>query len=131
MAVSKRFSVLSLIGTLFKVAAWIVLLLALLGALATVLAGPLLRQSAVQAGIQSDLILLTGAGGIVIGLTAMATGVITFLGLFALGESIHLQLAIEENTRLTAALLLRLDEENSRDAVLESGEATYYGEVIR
>ena len=45
-------------------------------------------------------------------LLSVIGGIIYFLLLYAAGESLHLQLALEENTRLTAALLLRMHQES-------------------
>ena len=127
MTVPPRFGVLRLIATLFKVFAWIVLVLSILGALALVVMGPLLRESLVNAEALLGLWVWDQAGGIIAGLILITLGVINFLALFAAGESIQVQLAVEENTRLTAALLLRLEEENHPPA---EQPYTYYGEVV-
>lgn len=124
MTVPARFGVLRLIATLFKVLAWIVLIGSILGALALGLLGPLIRQSLVDADLMAAL---GDSGGVIAGLLLITLGILGFLSLFATGENIQLQLAIEENTRLTAALLLRLDEEN-RPA--EATPYTYYGQVV-
>lgn len=129
MTVPKRFSVLRLIGTLFKTFAWIVLVLAIALALFVGLMGPLLQQTALDIGLSPELLALSGIGGIGLSITLLASGLIVFFALFAGGERIHLQLAIEENTRLTAALLLRLDETQPATPV-DPGLRTYYGEVI-
>jgi hypothetical protein len=127
MTVPKRFGVLRFFGTLLKVIAWIVLVVSVLGAILAVIFGSspvmtgLLEQS-LPAG--TDASVLTGAGiggGIVIGLLLLIFGLIYFLMLYVAGESIHLQLAVEENTRLTAALLLRMHQEGQVDS------ATGYG----
>jgi hypothetical protein len=119
--------VLRFFGTLLKVIAWIVLVVSVLGAILAVIFGSspvmtgLLEQS-LPAG--TDASVLTGAGiggGIVIGLLLLIFGLIYFLMLYVAGESIHLQLAVEENTRLTAALLLRMHQEGQVDS------ATGYG----
>ena len=107
MSVPQRFGVLRLIGTLLKVMAWIVLISSILLALAVGLAGPIARQFLGDAGLQPDLLVLGSAGGTIAGVLLMLIGVVIFLSFYAAGESIFLQLAIEENTRMTAALLLR------------------------
>ncbi|RLT44999.1 MAG: hypothetical protein DWI57_01825 [Chloroflexi bacterium] len=110
MSVPQRFGVLRLIGTLLKVMAWIVLISSILLALAVGLAGPIARQFLGDAGLQPDLLVLGSAGGTIAGVLLMLIGVVIFLSFYAAGESIFLQLAIEENTRMTAALLLRAAE---------------------
>lgn len=123
MSVPARFGVLRLISTLFKVMAWIVLILSILGALGLGLAGSLVRQSL----LDEQWLTLLESGGVIAGLGLVLTGIIGFLSLFATGESIQLQLAIEENTRLTAALLLRLDAEHASET---PPVPTYYGQVV-
>ncbi len=126
MTVPARFGVLRLLATLFKVMAWIVLIGSILGALGIGLLGSLLEQTWFDAGL-IPMWLIEGAGGIVFGLVVILAGIISFLALFAAAEVIQVQLAIEENTRLTAALLLRLDEQNRP---VEYATPTYYGEVV-
>lgn len=110
MSVPKRFGVLRLVGTLLKVIAWIVLIVAILGAIGLVL----MENSGLQMPAVTDLYgagTLGQTGGIAVGLGVLILGLIYFLILYASGESLHLQLAVEENTRLTAALLLRMHQE--------------------
>ena len=52
------------------------------------------------------------AGGITIGIFVLLYGFMNFLVFYVVGESLHLSLAMEENTRLTAALLLRMHQES-------------------
>src|SRR5690606_10498349 len=106
MTVPKRFGVLRFFGTLLKVIAWIILILSILSAIGAALAGgslvgsiPNLEDNAALAGA------LGTGGGILVGLGVLILGLIYFLVLYVSGESLHLQLAVEENTRLTAALL--------------------------
>lgn len=115
MSVPKRFGVLRVLGTLFKVIAWIVLIIAILGAIGlglTSMNGDLLTNMLSGAVPPETLAAFGGAGGILIGIAFLIGGIIYFLLLYAAGESIHLQLALEENTRLTAALLLRMHQES-------------------
>jgi len=115
MSVPKRFGVLRVMGTLLKVIAWIVLILTILGAIGVIfssMSGDLLT-SLLGNALTPDLLTTLGpAGGILAGVAVLVGGLIYFLILYASGESIHLQLALEENTRLTAALLLRMHQES-------------------
>ncbi|MCB0115240.1 MAG: hypothetical protein R2873_00875 [Caldilineaceae bacterium] len=126
MTVPTRFGVLRLLATLLKVIAWIILIGSILGALGVGVLGSLLQQTWFDATFVPAL-LLDGTSGMIVGAVLIAGGILTFLSLFAAAESIQVQLAIEENTRLTAALLLRSDEQN-RPAVRPT--PTYYGEVV-
>jgi hypothetical protein len=113
MSVPKRFGVLRLVGTLLKVIAWIVLIVSILGAIGLVL----MENSGLQLPITDmvDTSALGQTGGIAIGLGILVLGLIYFLILYASGESLHLQLAVEENTRLTAALLLRMHQDTQQE----------------
>ena len=126
MTVPTRFGVLRLVATLFKVFAWITLVSSILGALGVGVLGSMLQETWMDATL-IPMLLVDGSSGIVIGVILIASGILTFLSLYAAAEGIQVQLAIEENTRLTAALLLRLDEQN-RPAVRPT--PTYYGEVV-
>ena len=115
MSVPKRFGVLRVLGTLLKVIAWIVLIVSILGAIGlglTSMNGDLLTSALSTAVPPETLAAFAGAGGILIGIAFLIGGIIYFLLLYAAGESLHLQLALEENTRLTAALLLRMHQES-------------------
>lgn len=115
MSVPKRFGVLRVMGTLLKVLAWIFLILAILGAIGlglTAMNGDLL-VNLLGGAIPADVLSTLGpAGGIVAGVVVLIAGLLYFLIIYAAGESLHLQLALEENTRLTAALLLRMHQES-------------------
>ncbi|MEZ4730891.1 MAG: hypothetical protein R3E79_27530 [Caldilineaceae bacterium] len=115
MSVPKRFGVLRVVGTLLKVMAWIILILTILGAIGiglTSMSGDLL-PNLLGGAVPPELLATMGpVGGIVAGIAVLIIGIIYFLIIYAAGESIHLQLAVEENTRLTAALLLRMHQES-------------------
>ncbi|MEZ4862328.1 MAG: hypothetical protein R3C14_13515 [Caldilineaceae bacterium] len=112
MSVPKRFGVLRLVGTLMKVVAWIVLIVAILLAIGLGLSGSMLPQL-LGDNMPPQLAPFTQAGaGIMAGIVLLIAGFIYFLLLYAAGEGLHLQLAVEENTRLTAALLLRMHQES-------------------
>jgi hypothetical protein len=114
MTVPKRFGVLRFFGTLLKVIAWIVLILSILTAIAAALAGGTLVDT-VAPTLGDSAAIVSAGGGILFGIFILIVGLIYFLILYVAGENIHLQLAVEENTRLTAALLLRMHQEGQGD----------------
>ena len=118
MAVPKRFGVLRLIGTLLKVLAWIVLALVVLAAILAGVAGTAgsnLSNLNVPEQYAPLMAMMGNGGGIFIAIGILLVGLIEFLAIYALGENIHLRVATEENTRLTAALLLRMHQESQVD----------------
>ncbi len=112
MTVPKRFGVLRFIGTLLKILAWILLVLFILAAVAAVVLGTAETLALANPAIVDIVATLGAAGDIAVAISTLITGLILFLVLYAAGERIHLQLAVEENTRLTAALLLRMHQES-------------------
>jgi hypothetical protein len=106
----KRFRALRVIGTIFKVLAWIDLILGILGAVGVLIFGVLggirlggalgQREGALQ-GLAAG-----GLSGLGTALVILLLTLLYFLILYATGEAIYLALAVEENTR-EAALLLR------------------------
>jgi hypothetical protein len=132
MTVPKRFGILRLMGWVLKVFAWIVLVVSILlaifvaiaaGGTGSQLVGNLLPQLSNVAEFGGS-----AAGGIVLGIGVLLVGIIYFLVLYASGESFHLQLALEENTRLTAALLLRMHQETQQEPRTGYGSAGFEGE---
>ncbi|MCB0071667.1 MAG: hypothetical protein KDE20_09430 [Caldilineaceae bacterium] len=111
MSVPKRFAVLRFFGSLLKVLAWILLVLAIVAAVGAAIAGssaiPFLQES-----LGENAALVSAGGGIISGLVALFIGLFYYVAFYAMGEYIHLALAVEENTRLTAALLLRMHQES-------------------
>ncbi|MBW7886203.1 MAG: hypothetical protein H3C34_26960 [Caldilineaceae bacterium] len=114
MTVPKRFDILRFMSALLKVFAWICLVLSILMAIGVVLFGAQASQFLGDASGAAGL-LIGGGGGIVAGLFILLAGLIYFIILYASGEMISLQLAVEENTRLTAALLLRMHQDSQVD----------------
>jgi hypothetical protein len=115
MTVPKRFGILRFFGTFVKVIAWIFLVLSVLGAIGAVLVGSasFFTNLAADTLPLGDLPLAgVGALGIAGGFGILLGGLLNFLIFYVVGESIHMQLAVEENTRLTAALLLRMHQES-------------------
>ncbi len=121
MTVPKRFGVLRFFGTLLKVLAWIVLVLSVLGAIGVAVAGNMVANLMGSMATGDAGGLITAGGGIVGGLLLLIAGLFYFLVLYVSGESIHLQLAVEENTRLTAALLLKMHQEGQTESTSTYG----------
>ncbi|MEX1019329.1 MAG: hypothetical protein WDZ49_06700 [Litorilinea sp.] len=112
MTVPKRFGVLRFFGSLLKVLAWIVLVVSIISAIGVAIAGTM------GSNLMGDLMgtvpggdAMAVGGGIIAGILLLLGGLLYFLALYVAGESLHLQLAVEENTRLTAALLLRMHQD--------------------
>ena len=102
----KRFAVLRVIGTIWKVLAWIELILGLISSvlilLVGIFGGGILRRFAEQyGGMPLDARVFGLTGGIVGFIASLVATIIYFLMIYAVGELIYLLLAIEENTRLT------------------------------
>lgn len=116
MTVPKRFPAVRFFGTFMQVLAWIVLVLSILGAIGLVLVG----SASFFGNMAVDTIPLLGnltdnalgASGIAGGLALLIAGLVNFLVFYVIGQAIHMQLAVEENTRLTAALLLRMHQDS-------------------
>ncbi len=117
MMVPKRFGMLRVIGVLLKVLAWLSLVMGVVGAVAGLLVGGALTDLLATSGIGSPL----GGGEAILLAVGLLTGLIGFLALYAAGDSIFLQLAVEENTRLTAALLMKMDQESAPEASTYAG----------
>lgn len=103
----KKFKVLRFIGMVWKILAWIVLVLGILtaiGALLTsIFGGGIMSQFAQQQGQWAPW-MFGALGGILIFTVTLVGTVIEFLIFYAVGELIFLLLAIEENTRVAARL---------------------------
>lgn len=101
----KRFRVLRIIGTLWKVLAWIELIVGILSALGVLIMGVLGSGGFLLQFLGENAGLISGAMGIVSTIVAfvvlLLATIVSFLVLYALGELIYLVLAIEENTRRT------------------------------
>jgi hypothetical protein len=94
----RRFVALRVIGTVFKVLAWLTLIFGLLGAIGALLVG-------FTMGGQEGLLGLDLGGplaGIAAFIVAVILAIVNFLLLYAAGEAVYAFLAIEENTRRTA-----------------------------
>lgn len=118
-----KFRILRIIGTLWKVFAWVTLIGGVLFAIGVLLMGILGSGDMIfrQFGPRSDV--MSGMVGVVSGIvgfvTAVIISVVYFLVLYAMGEFIDLLLAIEENTRQTTQLMRQ--EEPSEISSYSSG----------
>lgn len=115
MTVPRRFGIIRFVGNLLKVFAWIFLILSILGAVGTFVAWeqikPSIIASAGQGGgvIVEQILNLLGPIGVAVPMLLLS--LLYFFALYISGETMILQLAVEENTRLTAALLLRMHQD--------------------
>jgi hypothetical protein len=104
----QKFGVLRIVATIFKILAWIVLVLGIIGACGSL-------ATAFVPGMSTGLGSSNPFGTVPSGLTVVAAigaaigaligTLIAFLILYAYGDLISLLLALEENTRLTAERL--------------------------
>lgn len=126
MAVPKRFGILRLVGTLLKVIAWIILVVAVIAAIVVAIAG---SAPALQPIVESLVGIFapgvafdpSSGSGIIIGIITLILGLLYFILFYAGGENILLRVALEENTRLTAALLLRMHQDSQLEAEPDFG----------
>ena len=117
MTVPKRFDILRFFSGLLKVLAWLSLVFAILAAIGVALAGGGLGQFL---GAQADsfgipLANVGGVGGIVLAVGVLFIGLWYFILFYAMGELLSLNIAVEENTRLTAALLPKMHQDSKVD----------------
>lgn len=109
MAVEKRFGILRVIGSVWKVLAWVVLAAFLLSGigvlLASIFGGGMLGQAFgqyVPQGASWASWAFGAVGGIIALFVFLLLGILYFMMCYAVGDFIYLGLAVEENTRLTA-----------------------------
>lgn len=101
----KRFRALRSIGTLLKILAWIVLVIAVLAAIFVAIAGIGGSIGMISDAVGQDVSGLAVGGAfaaIMMGGAVLLGGVFNFIVLYAAAEAVFVILAIEENTRLTS-----------------------------
>lgn len=105
----KRFRILRIIGTIYKVIGWIILILGILLALASCALGALGGAAGGIATGRENILPGLAGGGVVAGIGGaviiLFLALLYFLAIYAFGEAIYLALAVEENTRETVMLL--------------------------
>jgi hypothetical protein len=94
----RRFTALRLVGTVFKVLAWIWLIVGFLVAIGLLVLSFVLPGQDIGLGVEWGGAL----AGIAMFVTSIVITAVYFLVLYGIGESIYLFLAVEENTRRTA-----------------------------
>jgi len=105
----KKFRALRLVALIWRVIAWIVLVLGIIGALLAIVLGaivgrvgdpsPLLNQ---VPGVSS---VVDPISGVVAGVAVLVAALLQFLLIYAASDVIHLALDLEQNTRETAYYL--------------------------
>jgi hypothetical protein len=95
---SRQFTALRGVGTIFKVLAWLSLIIGVLAAVGSLIFGFALTDQLGLPGID-----LGGPmAGIAAFVVALVVAILYFLIFYAMGEVVYLFLCIEENTRRTA-----------------------------
>ncbi len=100
----RRFTALRVIGTIFKILAWIALIFGILGAIGTLILGFTLDN---QLGI-SGFDVGGPLAGIAFFIVILVVSILQFLILYAAGEFLYLFLSVEENSRRTAFFVQQL-----------------------
>jgi hypothetical protein len=111
----KRFKILRIVGTVYKVVGIIIAVVTLLSALGfcgmsvlggSAMQGVLNNMPGKTQGLGQGFGLLGGVvGGVLFSLVIILFGAIYAVTIYALGEAVYLLIALEENTRRTALLL--------------------------
>jgi len=96
----RRFTALRVIGTVFKILAWISLILGVIAAIGMLILGFTLSEQSGLLGLE----LGSSLAGIAMFVVLLIITVFGFLVLYAIGESVYLFLSVEESTRRTAYL---------------------------
>lgn len=104
----RRFLLLRFVAVALRVLAWVMLLLAVLAAGAPFFASLQLADLLAQTGDMGAFLLDSQWPWAA---ASLVTGLLLFVFLYTCGEAISLRLAVEENTRLTAALLMKMEQE--------------------
>jgi len=94
----KKFTALHIISVIFKIFAWIVAALTVIGFLGMLVGGAALSQLGGRYGA-AHYFPFGAIGGVAMAFYILIAGAIWFLSLLAAAELIMLLLAIEENTR--------------------------------
>jgi hypothetical protein len=116
----RRFGILRVIGSIYKVLGIIAGVLTILAALAicvtSIVGGAALGNWANTFGTPSTSGFFSSIfGGIVVGIGIVLYGGAITITLYGIGEGVYLLLALEENTRATTLLLQKGNEPETQD----------------
>ncbi len=104
-----KYRVLRIVATIWKVLAWIVLVVSVLGGCGSLAFGLMAGGANTGVGGGGAAQLLGGAiGGVISAVLAIFFGVLYFLFLYAFAELVDVVIALEANTRSTADQLKNL-----------------------
>jgi len=107
--VEKRFRALRIVALVYKIVAWIVLVMGGLLAIFAVVLGAVQERAGFQSPLIAGMPVLGQVGGffpgLVAGLLTMLVSFVQFVVIYAVSDLIHLMLALERNTRETAFYL--------------------------
>jgi hypothetical protein len=101
----KKFKILRIVAFLWKILAWVILVISLLGACGSLVLGFVLSDQLARtsSGLGISVSVVGGPlGALVTALVVTLIGIFYFLSLYAVAEMIDVMLALEENTRATA-----------------------------
>jgi hypothetical protein len=102
----KRYSVLRMIGTIYKILGVLVGILTIVGALLFCAGGLLGNAALANASREAGGFAVAGPiAAVLSAVVSLIVGTIWAVTLFALGDFIYLLLSIEENTRATSLML--------------------------
>jgi hypothetical protein len=104
----KKYRVLRVVATIYKVLAWILLVVSVLGGCGAIAFGVMAGGAGSSSNNALGPLLGGVVGGAISGLVAIFFGVIYFLFLYAFAELIDVALALESNTRATVEQLKTL-----------------------
>ena len=107
----KRFGILRLIGSIYKILGIITAVLTVIGSLAACVisvAGTGIYQAAME---EAGMMMGGAVAGVIVAGVGLFWGAVMALMLYGLGEGIFLALALEENTRRTSYLMQQYSAE--------------------
>ena len=106
----KKFKILRIVAFVWKIVAWVILVISVLGGCGCFAFGLLMGDQFARAARDLGPAGMMGGTitGILTGLAVIVGGILTFIPVYALSEMIDVMLALEENTRATVEQLKNL-----------------------
>jgi len=105
----KKFRALRLVALIWRVIAWIVLVLGIIGALVAIVLGAIVGRVGDPSPLLSQVPGVSNVvdpiSGVVAGVAVLVVALLQFLLIYAASDVIHLALDLEQNTRETAFYL--------------------------